>query len=219
MWFGLGLFAICCQGFSSDTQEQPKARIDDLVEQLVSPNKPPTTKNLELATVSFPADYDVESQRRIQKVRQELRDRFEEALPYLIRSLDDKRYCMTTQWGEGPQAYHNRSVGWICDDLLRSQLEVYRNSIGFAGPGHFYEYSYNFFRSDGWWQKRKGHSLAALQIESINWAIEQRKNDTRRKDNLAAEVAALEKLRDGIINSGKPVNGRGMERMTTPAKK
>jgi hypothetical protein len=221
MCVGIGLLLLSHQGLGEESPSEKKMadKYKGLIEQLASPNKVPTVVNRQNASVSFPADYDVKSQRRIEEVRQELCDHFEEALPYLIEAVDDQRYCMTIRWGEGPQGYHNRSVGKICDDLIRSQLEIYRDSIRFAGPEHWYRYSYDV--SSKWWQTRKGQTLAELQIESINWAIDLRQSEAEGRDGkrAAADIVDLKKLRDEIASTGKSVKGDGMERMATPKKK
>jgi hypothetical protein len=218
---GIGLLSLSHQEFGDESPAEKRLadKFKGLIEQLASPNKAPTVVNRENASVTFPADYDAKAQVRIEAVRQELCDHFEEALPYLIEAVDDKRYCMTIRWGEGPQGYHNRSVGKICDDLIRSQLEIYRDSIRFAGPEHWYRYSYDF--SLEWWQKRKGQTLAELQVESINWEIDMRQTEAEGRDGkrVAADIAALKKLREEISSTGKPVKGDGMERMATPNKK
>ncbi|MDB5344082.1 MAG: hypothetical protein JWP89_2459 [Schlesneria sp.] len=218
---GIGLLSLSHQGFGDESPSEKKLaeKYKGLIDQLASPNKVPTVVNRESGSVTFPADYDAKTQLRIETVRQELCDHFQKALPFLIEAVDDKRYCMTIRWGEGPQAYHNRSVGEICDDLIRSHLEIYRDSIRFAGPDHWYRYSYDV--SNEWWQMRKGKSLAELQIESINWAIELRQAEGEGRDGkrAAADIAALKKLRDGIASTRKPVKGDGMERMATPNKK
>jgi hypothetical protein len=218
---GIGLFSLSHQGFADESPSEKKFadKFKGLIEELASPNKVPTVVNRQNASVSFPADYDLKSQLRIEAVRQELCDHFREALPFLIEAVDDQRYCMTIRWGEGPQGYHNRSVGQICKDLLRSQLEIYRDSIRFAGPEHWYRYSYDV--SNEWWQTRKEQTLAELQIESINWAIGLRQAEAEGRDGkkAAADIVALKKLRDEIATTGKPIKGDGMERMATPNKK
>jgi hypothetical protein len=108
----------------------------DLIAQLVGPNKAPSiTYNFDEASVKFPRGYDVKAQERIKAARQSLQDNLEEALPYLVKALNDERYCMTIDWADG-DAYYNKSVGDICRNVIASQLEVYRDTIRFEDAVH-----------------------------------------------------------------------------------
>ena len=187
----------------------------ELVGTLVSPNKMPITRNASGGSVKFPAGYDVRAQNRIKAARQVLHDNFDEALPFLIDAIDDDHYCMTIDWAEG-DAYYNYAVGRVCRDVIASKLEVYRNEIKFMGPQHWHRYDYGPITKE-WWRARTGRSLAELQVEAIDWAIEQRKaepKDKVREDRLN-EIADLQKLRNEIAKSGKPAKPSGMLPMVT----
>jgi hypothetical protein len=187
----------------------------DLVKTLVSLNKKPTTRNEAEGSVKFPPEYNVEAQKRIGAARQVLHDNFEESLPFLIDALDDDRYCMTINWADG-DAYYNYSVGRVCRNVIASKLEVYRTTISFMGPQHWHRYDYRPITKE-WWRVRKGRSLAELQVEAIDWAIQQRKTEpkeTIREDRLN-EIAKLQKLRNEIAKSGKPARASGMLPMVT----
>src|SRR5262245_11131841 len=155
------------------------ANYAELVSQLASPNGKPMTDNGADSSVRFPANYDVAAQKRIEAARQVLHDDIENALPYLVGALDDERYCMTINW-MGGDAYYNYSVGRICENVIVSHLEVYREIISFSGPGHWKRY--NLPISKQWWETRKSRRMADLQVEAIDWGIEQRKAES--KDNI-----------------------------------
>lgn len=197
------------------SKDELKKKYRGLIEQLASPNEEPVTRNRAYGTVKFPPGYDVKAQNRISDVRKILQNNIEEALPYLIKAQDDDRYCMTIDWAEG-DAYYNYSVGSICENIIASQLEVYREKIGFDSPQHWNRYNYGPYTKE-WRKKRKGDSLAELQVEAIDWAIEKRKDELKsiiepRRKN---EISDLEKLRDGISKSGKPAKPKPMFRMVT----
>jgi hypothetical protein len=177
----------------------------ELVAQLVSPNKEPVTANEDEGSVKFPKEYDRAAQRRIDRARMALQDEIEDALPYLIDALEDERYCMTINWGEGSK-YYNYSVGEICKDLIASRLEIYREKMQFSLP-RWHEYDYPV--SKAWWKKRKNRSLVELQVEAIDWAIKRRKAEAE-KERREEELAALRKLRERIAKSGKPAKGNRM---------
>jgi hypothetical protein len=203
-------------GIEPTSKEEPANDYPQLISHLASPNNKPITKIDARSTVKFPMGYDVEAQKRIAAARQVLHDNIENALPYLVGALDDKRYCMTIDWAEG-DGYYNCSVGQICRDVIASQLEVYRDPISFSGPGHWHHYDYSI--SKEWWEQRKSGRLSDLQIEAIDWAIKRRKTEPktfmiegRDRNN---EVAELEKLRDSISKSGEPAKPNRMLRMVT----
>jgi hypothetical protein len=188
-------------GTSRDKQSK---RYTELISQLVSPNKEPTTGD---ESVSFPKGYDVRAQRRVEAARRVLHENFEDAFPYLVDALDDGRYCMTISWGEG-DAYYNYSVGKIYRDMIASQFEVYRDKIEFSGPQHWHRYDYRLISTERL-RSRKGRSLSELQIEAIDWAIEPRKT-APEKERRKEELAALRDMRDQIAKSGRPAKPKRM---------
>src|SRR5262245_13088277 len=205
-------------GEESKSKDRTNNRYTELISQLVSPNEKPTTKNGADSSVKFPVSYDVKAQKRIEAARQALYDDLENALPYLARALDDKRYSMTINWADG-DAYYNKSVGDICLNVIEAQLEVYRDKIRFGGPGQWNRYTFPITRE--WLEKRKGRSLAELQVEAVQWAIDRSKELSNDKfaalDLSDEEIAELQKLRDTIAKSGKPVKRQrgGMLKMVT----
>jgi hypothetical protein len=202
-----------CSGDDAEAKADAKRDYRALVAELASPNNEPTTFKRAGGRVKFPARYNVKAQRRIDEVRRILQDNIEESLPFLVEALDDKRYCMTIDWGDG-DAYYNRSVGSICQNVIESHLEIYRDKIGFSGPQHWKKYTYPI--SKEWWQARKDRSLVELQIEAVDWAIELRKvDDMEARTDPAKELADLRKLRDEVESSQKPAKPRHMFRMET----
>jgi len=206
------ILSSCCLGGEPQAKDAEAKKYRELVAQLISPNREPTTGD---ESVTFPAGYDVPAQERIDKARRTLHANIEEALPYLIESLDDKRYSMTIEWAEG-DAYYNYSVGEICRDIIQDRLEVYRDKISFSGPTHWNRYNYDVI-SKKWWRNRQGHSLADLQVEAIDWAIKRRKAEPKSQidEDRQNEVVELKKLRDGIKATGKPVPAGKILRMET----
>jgi hypothetical protein len=218
LFLGVGLLLALSQrglGGEPPSKDELTKKYRELIQRLVSPNKEPMTTNRSSGSVKFPAGYDVKAQERIAAARQVLHDNFAEALPFLIEALDDTRYCMTINWADG-DAYYNRSVGSICRDVIASQLEVYRGKIRFSGPQHWHRYGYGPISKE-WWQARKGRSLAELQIEAIDWALERRMAEPAAevREDREHEIADLRKLRGEIATSGKPVKRRAMYPMVT----
>jgi hypothetical protein len=161
-------------GKEPPSKKNEEKKFSALISQLVSPNQKPETQNGGDSHVKFPRGYDVEAQRRVEAARHDLYDDIEIALPYLVEALDNERYCMTINWGEG-DAYYNRSVGSVCRDVITSQLEVYRDIISYSGPREWNNDNYPV--SKKWWQNRKDYTLLQLQVDAIDWAIERRKTE------------------------------------------
>lgn len=201
-----------CRG-DDETKGDAKRDYRALVAELASPNSEPTTSYRGGGHVHFPRRYNVKAQRRIDEVRHILRDNIEASLPFLVAALNDERYSLTINWADG-DAYYNRSVGSICKNVIASHLEIYRDKIGFSGPQHWNKYNYPI--SKEWWARRKDKSLAELQVEAIDWAIELRKvDDMEARTDRATELAELEKLRDEIKSTGKPAKPMPLFRMVT----
>ena len=187
----------------SMTKDELAKKYRGLVQQLVSPNKEATTDNGSSGRYALPKGYDVSAQKRIYAARQTLYDEFEEALPFLVEALDDDRYCMTIDWAEG-DAYYNFSVGKICRNMIASHLEVYRNKMRFS-LRRWHQYTYPV--SKEWWKKQNSRNLVELQIDAINWAIDQCRAE---KEIPNQEITDLQKLRDEIAKSRKATKPRRM---------
>lgn len=224
----IGLFASLILPVALNARGVPAGIVDDpespqkeelnfskLVEELASPNQPPITQNGSSGRVKFPVGYDIAAQRKINDVRTTLHDNFEESLPFLIAALDDKRYCLTINWADG-DAFYNKSVGAICRNIIESQLEVYRDKIIFSGPKHWHRYDYKQISSE-WWQTRRDRKLFELQIEAIEWAIQQfeKSDDSDRRFDKKSQLSDLRSLRDSIAKNGKPTKPHGIHPMVT----
>lgn len=224
LFLGIGLLLGCSHqevanshqevGNEPPSKDELAKKYRALIEQLASPNKKPITQNRSGGAVKFPEGYDVEAQNRIDSARQTLYDNFEQALPFLVEALGDSRYCMTIDWAEG-DAYYNKTIGSICGNVIDSQLEVYRDKMGFSGPQDWNRYNCPLPKE---W---KGRSLADLQIESIDWAIAQRSAAIKANNGKleqSQEISDLQKLRKEIAKSGKPAQPRSMYPMVTSDK-
>lgn len=197
---------------TSETALQYKAMID----QLASPNaKPKTHINGKPYKVRFPADYDDKSQELVDEARRSLNRDIAKALPFLIDGLNDKRYSMTIRWGEG-DAYYNKTVGEICSEIISANLEVYRKEITFLGPQHWHQYTFPNVNKE-WLAKNSSRTLIEMQLEAIDWAIEQRAKENGRidREDRAQEPKKLQAMRDKLKESKEPLPGSGLLPMHT----
>jgi hypothetical protein len=222
----LGLLLIVCHSAAAEPATKEAATKDArakefkaLIEQLASPNMKPMTHNDGDATVKFPPRYDVQAQARINEARKQLQRDVEEALPFLVEALNDARYSLTMDWADG-DGYYNRSVGEVCEEVITSHLEIYRDKIRFSSPQHWRRYN-GAPISKEWYEPRKDRSLAELQVEAVERALALRKADRGKsepkevREESNKEVSALEALRDQIVKSGKPVEPQRLLRMVT----
>jgi hypothetical protein len=222
----LAIFALTTMAMAVDTpsclsqEKEPSPesarRHKTLIDQLASPNsKPQTHVNGKPYKVRFPADYDVEAQERVDEARQSLNRDVAEALPYLVEALEDKRYSMTINWGEG-DGYYNKTVGDICSEVIASNLEVYRSEITFLGPQHWHQYTYPNVNRD-WLSKQGNRTLAELQLEAIDWAIDQRVKENGRyaREDRTNEAQKLREMREKLNDSKTPFPGSRLLPMQT----
>ena len=182
----------------------------------MSPNQEPEIFGARNNRVTFPENYDHKAQQQVAAARKELYENCDKALPALVEVLDDKRYCMTIRPVDGDNFY-NHSVGQIVRQVIAANLEVYRSHLRFSKPRWN---KYTFPVSKEWGQLHKSLPLEKLQVEAIDWAIGMVKTEIKeagetQQAELTKELIALEKLRNEISQSGKPVKRGNMFPMVT----
>jgi hypothetical protein len=197
------------------------ARIKKLIASLASPNKEPPYigDKDDYPRVKIPVGYDRAAQRKILDAWRLLQYEGTNAFPSLVASLNDKRYSCTVIDTPGDGEF-NLSVGGVCNHILQNQVGALactvKNSYGpnviwwrAARKNHFDD-------TPKWWHDRQNRSLAELQIELAQSAIEILKSHPgdyegvpdleRRKD-----VRELEILMNRVKASGQPINPTGIE--------
>ena len=148
--------------------------MEALVEQLASPNRvPPIGPKIGFVPRDF--DFDWEKQRKVHSAMDELVNMGTRAFPALVRHLEDKRYCTTLSYS----TWVHRSVGEICALILSMQLEVYTWFDEKPDKGYVAFHLGDPKRRELWLKEHGSKSLAELQAEVLEWAIEQRKGETR----------------------------------------
>lgn len=138
---------------------------EELIRQLANRNKAPTEFKGAPPVAKFPADYDWKEQARVIDVAYELERRIDQALPDLLKHLDDEAYCLTYDRGAG--AWRNYTVGTQC----------YRVATANLAPVAFHPDIVNL--PTPWKDSRKGltvwlsnretYSLAELQLECLRF--------------------------------------------------
>ncbi|MBB6430953.1 hypothetical protein [Algisphaera agarilytica] len=165
-------------------------RAEFLIEQLAS-DFPPAHEDLyhgpELAISIFGDQEDeqpdpsrVANYERIWNAKDQLKSLGLNAFPALVNAIDDERYSYSGVYA----AWRNHSVGDACFFIIQSQVEYYgygyksrqAPSTGSTAPSFTkpsYLYAMRNHGLEAWWEERKYLSLQELQIEALEWTIEQ----------------------------------------------
>jgi hypothetical protein len=202
---GIALLGGCGRGKTSpEAQEALPDDIPALIEALASPNHFPRVLGPD---VIYPPGFDHKAQERVRKAEARLRQKGFEAVPYLMEHLEDARYSYSEFFGE----WHNHALGEVCFYIIEDLIDFY----GFdyetreAADGKVMEkpsYLWSIAR-DGrmqeWWKERKGRSLGELQLEALQWTIEQErahgfKDKAQEEQVMGPLLARLEELRSQV---------------------
>jgi len=195
--------------------EKPEAptpnEIKALIDELVSPNPAPDEEKLQASETKpdggFPRDYDHKKQERVHRASVKLTQLGPPAFPFLIERWDDERFCLTAEYA----AYVNKSVGVVCEQIIRDQLQPYGFfQAGYADPRGKPlrpDYAAKFLNSPKaakqWWEKNKVETLADMQKEVLDWVIAEEAK--RRGDFTDKERQELQDLRKQLVPGGKPL--------------
>jgi hypothetical protein len=183
---------------------------EKLVEQLASPHKPPFAERYVL---DLPERVDLD---RLQKKQEKIKEAYdalsanvEVALPALIKGTSDDRFSYVYEVGWNG-AFTKASVGHACYRILTQNVEAYHKHT-YRTDGTHPPRSLHFIADgcgglDKWWEKRKGKSLASLQLEAIEWAMRQpQPKHFKSKKDWDKAVRAMEKMAKQVRESGKPI--------------
>jgi hypothetical protein len=219
------VFSLAVLSFVSPVAPAKAAQPDcrKLVKGLASSNTPIRCRG-EAEDMSIPPGYDWKAQVPIEENRKILFAQCEKALPMLAEGCLDTRYSLTSEWIEG--SIYSWSVGQVCQMILANHIEVFRDCIGFSGPGEWHKYDFvpeletpiggkvsdrKKKEIQDWWRGRKHKSLQELQIEAFNWAIEKRKEDYKQelgketRLEMSGEITRLTIARNALKRSSRPL--------------
>ncbi|MFN7889164.1 MAG: hypothetical protein ACK5OC_02635, partial [Pirellula sp.] len=157
-----------------------KETVDSLVARLASKNKPPKTRG---PSAVYPKGYDQEGQEDIFLAYRELCKLGPKAFPFIIPHLGDKRYSLTA---DGGAADVNFTVGQLCFSAIDLQLQPYKTySRGEGDPRNRPSRPHYLAKLDlrdpaktqDWIDSLKNKTLLQLQIEVLEWVIEEESKD------------------------------------------
>jgi hypothetical protein len=200
------------EGENSDPAKKPltEEQCELLVEQLANPEKPPFDKRYVLRLPKGVSELTLsKAQKSVAAAYDELSENIEVALPVLVRHIRDKRYSYTYEDGISG-VYENATVAQACATIIQEHVEVYRRHVTKPRDNEGRTNSLWFIDECGgiekWWEGREGRSLAELQRDGIEWALQHEKPDYLASDKEWTEAKnRLKKLADQIRASGKPI--------------
>jgi hypothetical protein len=165
--------------------------VKQLAAQLASPNKAPLVigNGGQGPDAEYPAGFDKKSQETVFRARSKLDRLGLSAFPHLINLMDDTRYCMTV---DDSEADRNYSVGETCIGIIRCRLEPYNRFQFTAGNPHEDPrgrarrpcYTQHFLgdrdSAQKWWNAHKDKTLLELQVEVLEWIIDEEARNQRK---------------------------------------
>ena len=201
--------AACHSGGLNRAEAKEPVKIDRLVRELASPNKPAL---IEDGTASYPPGYDKKAQGRVRSAFHQLLDLGLPTFPHLLKHLDDKRYSVTEEDTiEGD--WHNYSVGDLCYLVFSSHLQPYGDyyALGKGDPRErprrpsYFEHCHlsDPVAAKKWWRARKDKTLVELQIEALKWVIAEEAK--RPKDYSDRERKYLARALNDMRATGRPL--------------
>jgi hypothetical protein len=202
-------------GADDDHSKQVADKITAMVESLASPNKEPKLvegpRDLGVRHCQLPAKYDMAAQKQIHDAWDQLVQKGLDAFPSLIGHLDDKRYCTSAEFDDW---WSNFTVGNICLQILTKNIEPWgRFMKGARGPTDVRpSYAdYHLATTDAarrWYAAHKGTSLREIQVEALEWTIDQESKRIRprnKQDVDKQDLAHLRELLAKLRTSDRPL--------------
>jgi len=169
---------VCGCGEEPSTKKDIGSQVEALIEKLAISEEPAGKKPI------YSPDRDTpKTDKRViaYEAACELKKHGKRAFPFLLRHLDDKRQSVAFR------RVIPHDVGDACFCIIRDQVfclpKDYRGSIyRTGGDGKMHERAYfsapdlfTYKTIGPWLEARKGKSLEAMQVEALEWLIEQEK--------------------------------------------
>jgi hypothetical protein len=176
--------------------DSESVEIERLIEALVSSNPKPQRSESGRGLI-YPEGYDEKGEEAVFDAAVPLLKKGPAAFPTLMKHSEDRRFsfCRESAGSGAMRAWH---VGKACELIIESQLDVY-DKVGFDQQ-MFPNYFDNVVKGkkfDAWWKAHREETLADLQIEAFEWAIQQETNLLEEWNNKASgkrKVAGLKEI-------------------------
>ncbi len=178
-----------------------------LIEELASKNQTPKLNKRDSSLPpEYPPGFDHRDDNRVAKAYDKLSEHVEQALPFLIDAVDDKRYSFT--WESTSGVWHNQTVGTDCWLIILAHVPIYRDHVRrrtrLADDGFPTESK----ALKGWWTANKQRPLVQLQLDWVEWAIaEERKTPFENDDDKDEKkvMDELQRIRQQLVSDKQPI--------------
>lgn len=167
----------------TENQTLDEQEVEALIDDLVSKNSDPNPGFEPF--IGFADEYDHEADIPVHQARKKLIEQGKIAFPILIRHVDDPEYCLAFS----TSILRGFSVGRVCFMIIEDQVDIvgmsYKSREGEDGehhgcPNYFTQFCDGAWYSqkglEKWWSEKKDLSLKEMQIEALEWRIEQERN-------------------------------------------
>src|SRR5262249_39738341 len=167
----LGVLAASGGAGDKDKPKKPLTarQCEDLVKQLVNPDKPPFKERYVLNLTKEDLDNIREKQAKIAEAYEALSASIETALPVLVKNVGDERFSYVCEESNG--AFVKRTVGGACYDIIAARVEVYHRHVrrddGNSPPRSLHFIGDECGGVEKWWGEREGKALAELPLEAL----------------------------------------------------
>lgn len=147
----------------------------------------------------YPNGFDHSHRNRVHKTSKELVAYGKQAIPHLIASRNDSRYCRTASTSDDV----NISVGVVCWDILGWIVEDFPSRRSYKSMP---SYVGHILRGDEeqWWEEHKHMTLREIQIEALKWTIDAEQNHDEShikfwcRDRATFEKTIIEPLKQDL---------------------
>jgi hypothetical protein len=182
-------------------EESDTPTTSKMVARLESRNKEPGIRNSDLRP-SFDAGFDWTEQRRVWNAIKDLIGAAASEWDSLTANIENKSYCISIETESG--FFYNWTVGDVCRIIIaRTLSEAYFRSLDPMTLEVYGEFRRPGFAREPemlkeWLQSRRKKSLAQLQAEACDWAIDElsKRDDQNREHWIMAIRETARKLRD-----------------------
>ena len=191
--------------------EDQETQIKKLIDQLVSPNPPPTVDyKVNRRGYETPNGYDSEAQRAVLAARKKLVELGPVAFPQLLERWTDDRYCRST-CSALSGGWQNVTVGNECRTIIFDQLQPYgywqRTDSDPRGKTARPSCDKAFFDTQDnakeWWGRHQEKSLREMQLTIANWIVSE---ESKRPDDFSdRERTHMKRIRDQLANDTNPL--------------
>jgi hypothetical protein len=189
-------FATCFSVEAQDKVVAPnEAQIRAWIAALANPG-PPREFDLPFEMLT---KQELENLKPVRAAYENLSRHFVVALPYLMDSINDKRYSYPH---EHPSSgvFENQSVGAACRNII--QNKVLLNNPALLDRREIAVW-HRLPIDKQWYARVKGMTLFEMQVDALDWLLKQPPPSSVSREAWAVELKGVQKFREEFVAKGK----------------